>query len=99
MGLLSGAALAYEVLLTRLFAIIQWHHFAYMMISVAMLGWGAAGTLVAILREPLQRRFRLAFTLAAVLFGAGTLIGFLLAQAIAFNPLEAVCSPRPCSSC
>lgn len=93
-GLLSGAALAYEVLLTRLFAIIQWHHFAYMMISVAMLGWGAAGTLVAILREPLQRCFRLAFTLAAVLFGAGTLIGFLLAQSIAFNPLEAVWAPR-----
>lgn len=93
-GLLSGAALAFEVLLTRLFAIIQWHHFAYMMISVAMLGWGAAGTLVAILREPLQRHFRLAFTLAAALFGAATLICFLLAQAIAFNPLDAVWEPR-----
>ena len=29
----------------RLFSIIHWHHFAYMMISVAMLGYGAAGTL------------------------------------------------------
>lgn len=27
----------------RLFSIIQWHHFAYMMISVALLGYGAAG--------------------------------------------------------
>ena len=93
-GLLSAAALAYEVLLTRLFAIIQWHHFAYMMISVAMLGWGAAGTLVAILREPLQRRYRAAFPAATAVFGLSAVGCFLLAQAIAFNPLEAVWDPR-----
>ena len=27
--LLSAAALGYEILLMRLFSIIQWHHFAY----------------------------------------------------------------------
>ncbi|OAD19608.1 secreted protein, partial [Candidatus Thiomargarita nelsonii] len=31
-ALLSAAAIAYEVLLLRLFSIIQWHHFAYMII-------------------------------------------------------------------
>ncbi len=93
-GLLSGAALAYEVLLTRLFAIIQWHHFAYMMISVAMLGWGAAGTLMAILRAPLQRHHRAVFSAAAALFGLSAVACFLIAQAIAFNPLEAVWEPR-----
>ena len=36
-ALLSVAALGYEILLMRLFSIIQWHHFAYMMISVALL--------------------------------------------------------------
>jgi hypothetical protein len=93
-GLLSGAALAYEVLLTRLFAAIQWHHFAYMIISVAMLGWGAAGTLVALLGEGPQHRFRAAFAGAAALFGAGAIGCFLLAQAIAFNPLEAFWDAR-----
>jgi len=29
---LSAAVLAYEVLLMRLLAIVQWHHFAYMVI-------------------------------------------------------------------
>ena len=33
--IISAAALAYEVLLIRLFSIIQWHHFAYMVISLA----------------------------------------------------------------
>ena len=43
-ALISAAALAYEVLLMRLFSIIQWHHFAYMIISLALLGYGASGT-------------------------------------------------------
>jgi hypothetical protein len=34
-SLVSASALAYEVLLTRLFSIVQWHHFAYMAISIA----------------------------------------------------------------
>lgn len=88
-GLLSAAALAYEILLTRLFALIQWHHFAYMMISVAMLGYGAAGTLVALHRDALLRRFEPAFAAAAGLFGVAAVACFLLAQAIPFNPLEA----------
>ena len=37
-GVLSACVLAYEVLLTRLFSIALWHHFAYMIISAAMLG-------------------------------------------------------------
>src|SRR5256885_16103017 len=43
-AMLSAATLGYEILLMRLFSVIQWHHFAYMMISVALLGYGAAGT-------------------------------------------------------
>ncbi len=46
-ALLSAATLGYEILLVRVFAIAQFHHFAYMAIGVAMLGIGAAGTLLA----------------------------------------------------
>src|SRR6516162_1798081 len=35
-ALLSAGALAYEVLLPRLFSIVQWHHYAYMIISIAL---------------------------------------------------------------
>ena len=92
-GLLSAAALAYEVLLTRLFALIQWHHFAWMIISVAMLGWGAAGTLVTLSRGPLLARFQTTFATAAALFGAAAIGCFTLAQDIQFNPLEAFWDP------
>ena len=36
--LVSATALAYEILLMRLFSIVQYHHFAYMIISLALLG-------------------------------------------------------------
>ena len=40
--LVSAAAIGYELLLMRVLSIIQWHHFAYMIISLALLGYGAS---------------------------------------------------------
>jgi len=91
--LLSSAAMAYEVLLTRLFSIILWHHFAYMMISVALLGYGAAGTFVAVAQRALLPRFEAVFAGCAALFGATAIAGFVLAQRVAFNPLEILWDP------
>ncbi len=87
-GLVSSAALAYEVLLVRLLSIIQWHHFAYMVISLALLGYGASGTLLSLLRTRLQGREAAVFRGAAALFGLMAPASFLLAQRIPFNALE-----------
>ena len=46
--LLSATALAYEVLLVRLFSIIHWHHFAFMVISIALLGYGVSGGMITV---------------------------------------------------
>ncbi len=93
-ALLSAAMLGYEILLMRLFSIILWHHFAYMMISVAMLGYGAAGTFVALAQRFLLPRYEYAFVAAATLFGVTAIAGFLLAQRVAFDPLEMLWDPR-----
>ena len=93
-ALLSAAALGYEILLTRLFSIIQWHHFAYMMISVALLGYGTAGTLVALARQALLARYARVFVGATAAFGVLAVTGFALAQRVAFNPLEMLWDPR-----
>lgn len=47
----SAVGIAYQVTLMRVFTIGQWHHFAYMVIGIAMLGFGASGTLVSLLRK------------------------------------------------
>ena len=40
----SAASLALEALLARYFALTQWHHLSFMVISVALLGFSASGT-------------------------------------------------------
>ena len=93
-ALLSAAALACEILLMRLFSIILWHHFAYMMISVALLGYGAAGTFVALAGRVLVARYGQVFVAAAALFAISAVAGFLLAQDVGFDPLEMLWDPR-----
>ena len=92
--MLSAAALGYEVLLMRLFSIIQWHHFAYMIISVALLGYGAAATFVALARRTLLAYYSQAFVASAAAFGLLAVTGFALAQRVRFNPLELAWDPR-----
>ncbi|MDQ4059586.1 MAG: SAM-dependent methyltransferase [Pseudomonadota bacterium] len=89
-GILAGASIAYEILLTRLFSILLWHHFAHMIISVALLGIGASGTVLAFARDGLARRFTPVFTGCAALFAVSAAGGFALAQRVPFNPLEVI---------
>ncbi len=86
-SMVSAAALGYEVVLIRLYSIIQWHHFAAMIISLALLGYGASGTVLALGRRWVDDRFAIALPVAAALFGATAMIGFAVAQRIPFNPL------------
>lgn len=94
LSLISAAAIGYEILLMRLFAIVQWHHFASMIISVALLGYGASGTFLALARRWLEPRFFAAYAACAALFGLTSIAGFSIAQAIPFNPLEIIWDAR-----
>ena len=87
-ALLSACVLAYEVLLTRLFSIVLWHHFAYMIISAALLGYGASGTALAVLKERLAPHFAAVYLTAALGLAILMPSAFLLAQQVPFNPLE-----------
>jgi len=93
-AVLSAATLAYEVLLLRLFAIAQWHHFAYMAISIALLGFGASGTFLFIAQRWRKPRFTFAFAANAALFGITALTSFALAQRLPFDALQVVWEPR-----
>ena len=93
-ALVSAAAIGYEILLLRLFSIIQWHHFAYMIISLALLGYGSSGTFLAIAGRWPQRSYTALFAANAVFFGFSSVGCFLLAQRVPFNPLELLWEPR-----
>ena len=74
----------------RVLSIVQWHHFAYMIISLALLGYGASGTAIALLKHILEPRFEVAFATSALLFSVTMVVAFVLGQHVPFNALEIV---------
>ncbi|MBI3983641.1 MAG: hypothetical protein HY337_12075, partial [Gemmatimonadetes bacterium] len=91
-ALLSGASLAYEVLLIRLFAIEQFHHFAAMAISIAMLGFGLSGTALA-LADPAAERAREWLARSSASAAPLLAVSPLLARAIPLDVARIVWDP------
>jgi spermidine synthase len=54
-GLSSYAALLLELALTRLFSVVLFYHFAFLAISIALLGLGAGGVFAYLRKERLNR--------------------------------------------
>lgn len=83
----SMATLGFEVLLTRIFSIALWYHFAFMVVSIAMLGLAVSGTLLAIgqVYRRKQPELRARYSL---LLAAGMVAGYLLAIRIPFDPVK-----------
>ena len=92
-AVLSAAALGYEILLTRLLSIVQWHHFAFLAISVALLGFGASGTFLLVLGDRIRTGIEPFLALAALGFGLAAPVGFVIAERVPFNVLDAPWSP------
>lgn len=92
-ALISGASLGYQLVLMKLFSIIHWHHFAYMIISLALLGVGVSGSLFMPLQNQVRPYFQGLFFTNTLLFALSTVICFLLAQHIPFNTLEILWDP------
>lgn len=86
--LLSAATLAYEILLMHLFAIIQYHHYGYMLIGLALLGYGASGSVLSLGQIWLSAHYRYFYIAAILAFSCCALGGFLLAQRVPFNGQE-----------
>jgi len=84
-GILSIVILAYEIALMHILSIIQWYHFAYMIISVALLGFGASGTVLSIFHRGLLERFEWTFALSALLCTVSILLTFAFSQRIPFD--------------
>ena len=91
---ISAGILAYKILLTRLFSIIQWHHFAYMIISIALLGYGASGSFLSLTRTFWRARLATALASFAALFAVTSMLCFGLAERLPFNALELIWDPR-----
>jgi len=81
----SLCILSYEILLMRVLSITSWSHFAYMVISIALLGFGASGTFISLFQKKLKTHFYPFFTLFSFLFSFSLFICFVVSQKIPFN--------------
>lgn len=80
--LLSAATLLFEINLTRLFSVAQFYHFAFLAISLAMLGYGASGTVLALFPSWAKRR---PLPLLALACGVGSVGAYLLTNTFPFD--------------
>src|SRR5215469_4822106 len=93
--LLSLATLLLELALTRVLSVANWYHFGFLVISTALLGFGASGVTLSLwtrLREEVPLDQVLASL--ALLFGLVSLASFWLMQQLPFQPFELLTDPR-----
>lgn len=83
---IAMGTLLYEVLLTRIFSVTMWYHFAFMAISIAMFGMTVGSIIVYILPNFFNRtRVIEHLSLSSFLFALTIIISFLIHINIPFN--------------
>ena len=92
--LISASILAYEVLLTRIFAYTSWHHFGYMIISLALLGFGASGTCLALIQRWVRRKGKYFFLASSLSCALSLFLATWLSQKIPFSAMRIVWYPK-----
>ncbi len=86
--LVSGAAVGFEIALTRYFAVAKWSEYGYWVISIVMAGFALSGVAVALGRDAMVRRSAalLAWLPAAMILAAA--LGYWATTINPFNPLQ-----------
>ncbi len=88
-GLLSAAAMMLELSLTRCFAVAEWYHMAFLSVSVALLGYGISGTLLALRPRRVPRASTLGVALSVAILGA-----YLVINTVPFDSYQLALDPR-----
>src|ERR1700722_16032356 len=93
-GLMAGAVIAAQLAIMRVFAVGSWAHFGSLVVSLAMLGFGLASTVLCIARGFAERHAAGIATVAAVLFAPLLAGANLVAQQMPFNAVLIIADPQ-----
>lgn len=83
--LFSSSALAFEISLTRIFSIALSYHFAFMIITIAMLGIGLSGTILSL--YPILKRGK-NIPIYGVFLGLSMSLSFIISKRLPFDPFR-----------
>ncbi|MCD4722972.1 MAG: hypothetical protein K8S13_24405 [Desulfobacula sp.] len=84
----SFSILSYEIIFTRIFAWAQWHNLSPLIITMALLGFGASGSVVSVIQKKIETRYSLFFFTGLILFPVFLTVGFIISTRLVFNPYE-----------
>lgn len=84
--LISIATLSLEVSLTRVFSVSLWYHFGFLVISLALLGFGASGTLLAICPVFSRGKTQVWLSLFSAAFSLAVLFAYFITLALPVDP-------------
>ena len=88
LALVSGAAVAFEIALTRYFAVAKWSEYGYWVISIVMVGFALSGVAVALVRDWAMRHGGALLAWLPALLVAAAAAGYYGTAANPFNPLQ-----------
>jgi hypothetical protein len=91
--LVSIAALCFQINLTRLFSVSQFYHFAFMVVSIALLGMGASGTFLALRKRSHEHQDGPLFAWLAFGTGVSMLGSYLLVNQLPFDSFSIFVDP------
>src|SRR5689334_9846676 len=85
--LVALSTLMYEILLTRIFSVTMWYHFAFVAVSIAMFGMTVGAAIVFVLAGwfPQSGTSR-QLAVSSLLFGALIVVSFIAHLSIPFDP-------------
>jgi spermidine synthase len=92
--LLSAATIVFEIALTRVFSVAQWYHFAFMTVSLALLGFGASGSFLALFPRMVKRDLNTLLFNLCLLCATSILCGYLVSNHVPFDSYQIVYDRR-----
>ena len=83
--LISAVLFALEILQTRVFSFSSWHHMTYMVVAVALMGYAAAGTVLAVKKT--LKNYERFIHISSVLFVFSIPLAFFASSKIPLDPM------------
>ncbi|MFT7616655.1 MAG: hypothetical protein ACI97A_000279 [Planctomycetota bacterium] len=91
---LGASIILYEIALTRVFAIMMWHHFTYMVVSIALLGFGAAGSILTGQKIDESQPTAAKLSNYSLLFALSSTLSFCFVTLIRIDTLHLLDQPK-----
>jgi len=86
--LIALSTLLLEFSLTRVLSVSLWYHFAFMVISVALLGFGVSGVVLSLNKKLNTINTDKLLSGLSILYGVSVILSFILMNKIPFDPFS-----------